>query len=335
MHQLLQLLSRHPSSPYLDSPSLSFSANHRASFFPYVMAGLDLGTASRYAHHLSHRPGLHLRHHHDPESDDQNDGGDSSNNGHSQFRSSDREGSATDQQGLEPVAAGSGPGDVVARRPRGRPQGSKNKPKPPVIITQESANTLRAHILEVGAGCDIVECIATYARRRLRGICVLSGSGTVSNVTVRQPSTAGSVVTLHGHFEILSLSGSFLPPPAPPGATSLTIFLAGGQGQVVGGNVVGTLFAAGPVIVIAASFTNVAYERLPLEEEEPPQMQMQPPDPQGSGGDGGSGTSGAGGNTFSDPSGLPFYSLPLNMANSQLPVDAHGWPAGAPGRSLF
>uniref|UniRef100_A0A453CX23 PPC domain-containing protein n=1 Tax=Aegilops tauschii subsp. strangulata TaxID=200361 RepID=A0A453CX23_AEGTS len=79
------------------------------------------------------------------------------------------------------------------------PPGSKNKPKPPVIITRESANTLRAHILEVGSGCDVFECISTYACRRQRGVCVLSGSGIVTNVTLRQPSApAGAVVTLHG-----------------------------------------------------------------------------------------------------------------------------------------
>ncbi len=94
------------------------------------------------------------------------------------------------------------------------------------------------------------------------------GGGTVTNVSLRQPAAVGSVVTLHGLFEILSLSGSFLPPPAPPGATSLTIFLTGSQGQVVGGNVVGSLIASGPVIVIASSFTNVAYERLPLDEDQ-------------------------------------------------------------------
>ncbi|KAM7508905.1 hypothetical protein LguiA_019358 [Lonicera macranthoides] len=219
-------------------------------------------------------------------------------------------------------------GDLVVRRPRGRPAGSKNKPKPPVIITRESANTLRAHILEVSSGCDVFETVATYARKRQRGICILSGTGTVNNVTLRQPAAAGStVLTLQGRFEILSLSGSFLPPPAPPGATSLTIYLAGGQGQVVGGNVVGPLIASGPVIVIAASFTNVAYERLPLDEEEPPVSQV-------SGGGGGGGDA-IGNNPFPDPSlGLPFFNLPLNMSNVQMPADG-GWNGGAAGRPPY
>ncbi|KVH89745.1 AT-hook motif nuclear-localized protein 23 [Cynara cardunculus var. scolymus] len=289
------------------------------------MAGLDLGTASRYIHHQLHRSDLQLpssqpennQHHHQLFSDTFQ---------HHQHHQED-----DDDKGVDLISpnsgggGGGGPGDIVGRRPRGRPPGSKNKPKPPVIITRESANTLRAHILEIGNGYDIFESVATYARRRQRGICILSGSGTVTNVSLRQPSAAGSVIALQGRFEILSLSGSFLPPPAPPGATSLTIFLAGGQGQVVGGNVVGELTAAGPVIVIASSFTNVAYERLPLEEEETPVdgLQIQPPTSQ---------TDGGGinnNNPYPDPSsGLPFFNLPMSMPpNVQLPVD--GWAAGS------
>ncbi|XP_038888821.1 AT-hook motif nuclear-localized protein 23-like [Benincasa hispida] len=268
------------------------------------MAGLDLG--NHYIHQLQ-RPNFNLPHHHHQDSQSRHD-----NESHhpSEFVAADSTAPATDM--------------VSSRRPRGRPPGSKNKPKPPVIITRESANTLRAHILEVGSGCDVFDSIATYARRRQRGICILSGSGMVTNVNLRQPTAAGSVLTLHGRFEILSLTGSFLPPPAPPGATSLTIYLAGGQGQVVGGNVVGELVAAGPVTIIAASFTNVAYERLPLEEQEQEQdqeqdqLQMQPPTSQGGGNDGSCGNNN---NPFPDPSsGLPFFNLPLNMQNQiQLP----------------
>ncbi|CAK9182651.1 unnamed protein product [Ilex paraguariensis] len=258
-----------------------------------------MGSVSRFASQFQ-RPDLHLQRQQDSDDD----------NNLNQFSGENDDNNSP--QGLELVTSNTSSGDIVGRRTRGRPPGSKNKAKPPVIITRESANTLRAHILEVSSGCDVFESVATYARKRQRGICVLSGSGTVTNVSLRQPAAAGTVATLHGRFEILSLSGSFLPPPAPPGATSLTIYLAGGQGQIVGGNVVGALIASGPVIVMAGSFTNVAYERLPLDEDET--LQIQPPVSQPSGGGGG------GGNPFPDPSlGLPFFNLPLNMQNNQLP----------------
>ncbi|XP_057775643.1 AT-hook motif nuclear-localized protein 22-like [Salvia miltiorrhiza] len=171
---------------------------------------------------------------------------------------------------------GGGEGEMsVNRRPRGRPAGSKNKPKPPIIITRDSANALRTHVMEISDGCDVMDAITSFARRRQRGVCVMSGTGSVTNVTLRQPAAPGAVMTLHGRFEILSLSGSFLPPPAPPAATGLTIYLGGGQGQVLGGSVVGQLLASGPVIVMAASFSNAAFERLPLEEDENAAVQVQ------------------------------------------------------------
>ncbi|KAM0941552.1 putative AT-hook motif nuclear-localized protein 15-29 [Dioscorea sansibarensis] len=216
------------------------------------------------------------------------------------------------------------------RRPRGRPTGSKNKPKPPIIVTRDSPSALRSHVLEVSSGADVLETLSEYARRRGRGVCVLSGGGAVVNVALRQPgaSPPGSVVaTLRGRFEILSLTGTVLPPPAPPGAGGLTVFLAGGQGQVVGGSVVAPLVAAGPVVLMAASFANAVYERLPLEGEEavahepPPPQQQQQQQPAASqssvitGGDAG----GGGG-------GVPFYSLGGNVgAYQQLPGDGFGW----------
>ncbi|PSS09745.1 AT-hook motif nuclear-localized protein [Actinidia chinensis var. chinensis] len=217
-----------------------------------------------------------------------------------------------------------GSGGEITRRPRGRPAGSKNKPKPPIIITRDSENALRTHVMEVSDGCDVAESVSTFARRRQRGVCILSGTGTVTNVTLRQPATPGAIVTLHGRFEILSLAGSVLPPPAPPAATGLTIYLAGGQGQVVGGGVVGPLLASGPVVIMAASFSNAAYERLPLEDEDtslpmqggsPPGavgQQTPPPPPQ----------------LLPDPS--LFHGMPPNLLNSiQMPPEAY-WGTGRP-----
>lgn len=219
-------------------------------------------------------------------------------------------------------------GAVVAgnRRPRGRPPGSKNKPKPPIFVTRDSPNALRSHVMEVAGGADVAESIAHFARRRQRGVCVLSGAGTVANVALRQPSAPGAVVALHGRFEILSLTGTFLPGPAPPGSTGLTVYLAGGQGQVVGGSVVGSLVAAGPVMVIASTFANATYERLPLDEEE----EGMGPGGVGSGPltGGPEQQMGAGGSNIPDPSALPIYNLPPNLVpngGGQLGHDAFAW----------
>ncbi|PPD72256.1 hypothetical protein GOBAR_DD30856 [Gossypium barbadense] len=199
------------------------------------------------------------------------------------------------------------------RRPRGRPAGSKNKPKPPIIITRDSANALRTHVMEIGDGCDIVESVSTFARRRQRGVCIMSGTGNVTNVTLRQPASAGAIVSLHGRFEILSLSGSFLPPPAPPAATESNHIL-GRRAR-------------------AASFSNAAYERLPLEEEEPPQL----PIPAGaieSSPDAVGGQQQRQQQQAMAESNPPlFHGLPPNLLNSiQLPSEAF-WANG--GRSPF
>ncbi|KAL5224210.1 hypothetical protein ABZP36_010849 [Zizania latifolia] len=166
-----------------------------------------------------------------------------------------------------------------------RPFGWRTSPNPPVSITRDSANAVRAHVLEVASGCDVVDSVASYACRRRVGVCVVSGTGGVTNVSIRQPGVgSGAVVSLAGRFDILSLSGSFLPAPAPPPDSGLTVYVSGEQGQVVGGTVAGPLIAVGPVVIMAVSFGAAAYERLPLDGEEPPQHQLagqsSPPPPQ-------------------------------------------------------
>ncbi|XP_057979950.1 AT-hook motif nuclear-localized protein 15-like [Malania oleifera] len=159
------------------------------------------------------------------------------------------------------------PSGGSGRRPRGRPPGSKNRPKPPIIITKEDPTALRSLVLEIGNGTDVAESIATFARRRQRGVSVLGGSGTVTDVTLRRGSAPGELMPLHGRYEILSMSGAFLPAPSPPRASTMTVLMAGLDGQLVGGVVAGAIVASGPVMVIAATFTNTMYERLPLEDE--------------------------------------------------------------------
>ncbi|CAN4092342.1 unnamed protein product [Withania somnifera] len=171
------------------------------------------------------------------------------------------------------TAANDGATIEVVRRPRGRPPGSKNKPKPPVIITRDAEPSMSPYILEIPSGVDIISSITKFCRKRNMGLCVLNGSGTVTNVTLHQPSTTPvSTVTFHGRFDILSLSATIVQPhvniPSNNGITNgFTISLAGPQGQVVGGGVSGPLVTAGTVYLIAATFNGPSYHRLPGKEE--------------------------------------------------------------------
>ncbi|KAI4973823.1 hypothetical protein ZWY2020_041604 [Hordeum vulgare] len=247
-----------------------------------------------------------------------------------------RRGVFTSGSGPSGGGSGGGGGSSLGRRRLGRPAGSKNKPKPPIIITRESPNTLRSHVLEIASGADIMEAVAATSRQL--GL-VLSGNGVVDDVTLRQlAAPPGSVVTLHGRFEILSLSGAFLPSPCPPGATGLAVYLAGGQGQVVGGTAIRELVAFGPVMVVATTFSNATYERLPLAGEESGEAAaaatrsdgMQLPDGPAPGGKGGMDAA-VGVPGLPDRSSMPFYNLPPNLmpnVGGQMPHDVFGsfWP---------
>ncbi|OEL24025.1 hypothetical protein BAE44_0014958 [Dichanthelium oligosanthes] len=184
-----------------------------------------------------------------------------------------------------PAAAGSGGGDGASvvqagKRRRGRPPGSKNKPKPPPVVTRdvEPAAAMRPHVLEVPAGGDVARALAGFARRRGLGICVLTGTGTVADVSLRHPSSSAAadgggsaVVVFRGRYEILSISATFLAPSmsaaVPRAVRDLSISLAGPHGQIVGGAVAGPLVAATTVVVLAAAFTDLTFHRLPLEDD--------------------------------------------------------------------
>ncbi|KAG2594257.1 AT-hook motif nuclear-localized protein 27-like [Panicum virgatum] len=168
---------------------------------------------------------------------------------------------------IEPAPAPALPADpVTARKPRGRPPGSKNKPKPPVVVTRESVGAMRPVVLELAPGCDVAAAVAAFARRRRVGVSVLCGRGAVAAVRLRlatSPTTA-STVTLHGRLEVLSLSGTVLPSEGPaPAPPPFSVSLAGAGGQVIGGTLAGEMTAADGVVVVAATFGSAEVHRLP------------------------------------------------------------------------
>lgn len=111
-------------------------------------------------------------------------------------------------------------------------------------------------IFEIDDGTNISRGLFEFARCRGVGICVLGGYGVVSQVTLRQSDER--TLILNGRFTILSISGTILPPPTPESAESLTVSVSDTTGQVISGIVVPPLVASGRVVLVAASFSNIA-----------------------------------------------------------------------------
>ncbi|XVF51624.1 hypothetical protein PTKIN_Ptkin04bG0199300 [Pterospermum kingtungense] len=130
------------------------------------------------------------------------------------------------------------------------------------------------HIITVNAGEDITMKIISFSQQGPRTICILSANGMISSVTLRQPDSSGGTLTYEGRFEILSLSGSFMPNDS--GGTrsrsgGMSVSLASPDGRVVGGGVAGLLVAAGPVQVVVGSFlAGNQHEQKPKKQKHEP-----------------------------------------------------------------
>ncbi|KAJ0105979.1 hypothetical protein Patl1_17778 [Pistacia atlantica] len=145
------------------------------------------------------------------------------------------------------------------KRGRGRPPGTGRKQQLATLgdwMNTSAGLAFAPHVISVGAGEDIVAKVLSFSQQRPRAVCILSGSGTVSSVTLRQPASSARIGTYEGRFEILCLSGSYLiaedgGPRNRTGGVSAS--LSSPDGQVFGGGVA-VLIAASIVQVVVCSF---------------------------------------------------------------------------------
>ncbi|OAE30327.1 hypothetical protein AXG93_4201s1280 [Marchantia polymorpha subsp. ruderalis] len=99
------------------------------------MAGVDHATGIPHGH--DQNQSMHPRDQQPHTSEDENSG--SSGPGRGKKR-----GKIEGKPGGPPV----GQEGTGGRKPRGRPPGSKNKPKPPIYITRDTGSGMRPHVLE-------------------------------------------------------------------------------------------------------------------------------------------------------------------------------------------
>ncbi|WJX66714.1 hypothetical protein P8452_51244 [Trifolium repens] len=107
----------------------------------------------------------------------------------------------------------------------------------------------------VNSGEDISQKICFLALQ-FHAIVINSGHGTISSFTIRKSGSPDETNKYEGIFELLSLTGSFLPSNTGfyKRRGSVAVSLAFRNGQTIGGKLAGPLVAAGPVHVMVFSF---------------------------------------------------------------------------------
>ncbi|WVZ12724.1 hypothetical protein V8G54_017254 [Vigna mungo] len=152
-----------------------------------------------------------------------------------------------------------GSGTPSEKRPRGRPPGSGRKQQLANLgewMNSSAGLAFSPHVITVGVGEDIVAKLFSFSQQRPRALCILTGTGTVSSVTLRQPASTTISASYEGRFQILCLSGSYLVAEegGPRSRTGgMSVSLSSPDGHIIGGGVA-SLIAASPVQVVVCSF---------------------------------------------------------------------------------
>ncbi|XP_055811832.1 AT-hook motif nuclear-localized protein 10-like isoform X2 [Solanum dulcamara] len=113
------------------------------------------------------------------------------------------------------------------------------------------------HIIKVKTGEDVSSKILSFTHYCPRAVCISSATGELSSVRVLQADTSRGIATYEGLFNILTLSGSFLPSENGDQRSrtgGFSVSFTGSKRRIFGGAVAGALIAASPVEVSVFSF---------------------------------------------------------------------------------
>ncbi|KAL2322384.1 hypothetical protein Fmac_026763 [Flemingia macrophylla] len=163
------------------------------------------------------------------------------------------------------------------KRQRGRPPGSKNKPKN--IPTNEANHAdhqpTKLVLIDVPQGEDAIESVVELALREKVSVTLLGGTGSVWSVTLRHEPRGTTGFTLHGPFSLVSFTGTYVysndytlnPGASPPPRMAFSINLSTSEGQTFGGNVGGKVIAGEDHVSLTVSlFKNPEVYRFRPEE---------------------------------------------------------------------
>ncbi|WCJ41701.1 AT-hook motif nuclear-localized protein 1 [Euphorbia peplus] len=137
------------------------------------------------------------------------------------------------------------------KRGPGRPKGSGGG------YAETAGRNLTPHVITIDNGQDIVKKIMEFTQKGYKAVCIISATGAVSSVVIRQPGSSGGYLRYEGKFDILTLTGTFTLAETTGKKRkngTICVSLAKPDGRVFGGGVVGPLIASGPIQIIVGSF---------------------------------------------------------------------------------
>nr|KYP73309.1 hypothetical protein KK1_005929 [Cajanus cajan] len=142
-----------------------------------------------------------------------------------------------------------------AGKPRGRPPGSKNKPKP-------AMNRHQPMLLTVPAGMDIVNAIIDATHNQDVTVMVYHAMGSISEATICNPLDRSRDFFFQGNLFMRSFSG-FYSKSFSPSHTPYSFFTAqvsrAGTPNIFGGRVRGKLIAAKPLQIMVFFIKKIEY----------------------------------------------------------------------------
>ncbi|EYU28623.1 hypothetical protein MIMGU_mgv1a019858mg, partial [Erythranthe guttata] len=135
---------------------------------------------------------------------------------------------------------------ISALKPRrGRPKGSTGNLGG--IVGETAGRNFTFHTITIEQGEDIVQRIRSFSEMTPDAICIISASGTISISEVYVPNPRRDIFRYEGELTIVHLNGSHTY-DGIRGAKKclLSVLLADSEGRCYGGDVAGSLIAAGP-----------------------------------------------------------------------------------------
>ncbi|KAL0890145.1 hypothetical protein Bca101_014128 [Brassica carinata] len=142
--------------------------------------------------------------------------------------------------------------DPSVKRSKGRPPGPV---KTQLNALGGAGTPFIPDIIEVEAGEDVATEIVAYTQQGPGEVVILSASGAISSVLLRQSNNPSGVVKYEGQYEIVAMSGSFVNTNGTVTITGdLNVSLANHNGNIVGGFVAGMLVAGSQVQIVVGLF---------------------------------------------------------------------------------